>query len=52
MNQTILKEEVIKLVKQINIHILKQSGDVQTLNFEGFVNFMLQYAHLQWQTET
>jgi len=41
-----LKEEVIKLVKQINIHILKQPGDIQTLNFEGFVNFMLQYAHL------
>jgi nucleoid DNA-binding protein len=36
-----LKEEVMRLVKQINIHILKQTVDVQTLTFEGFGHFLL-----------
>lgn len=51
MSPPILKEEVVKLVKQINLLILKQSGDIQTLNFDGFVHFMLQYAYLNWQYE-
>ena len=41
MSPPILKEEVIKLVKQINLLILKQPGDIQTLSFDGFVHFLL-----------
>jgi hypothetical protein len=40
-----LKQEVNKLVKAVNIYILKAPGDVLELTFDGFVNFMLQYAN-------
>ncbi len=42
-----LKEEVQKLVKAVNIS-LQHSGDLQYLSFQGFVNFLLQYAHYMW----
>jgi hypothetical protein len=46
-----LKEEVHKLVKEIKIHILKDPGTVQDLNFDGFVHFLLQYAYLMWPNQ-
>jgi hypothetical protein len=52
INQTQLKEEVIRLVKQINLYILKQTVDVQTLTFEGFCHFLLQFAYMLWHQET
>ena len=48
MSPSVLKEEVIRLVKQINLYVLKQSGDIQTLTYEGFVHFLLQLAYLYW----
>jgi hypothetical protein len=40
-----LQEEVKRLIKQINIHIIKEPGGVMDLTFEGFVHFILQYAY-------
>ena len=40
-----LQEEVKRLIKQINIHIIKEPGGVMDLTFEGFVHFVLQYAY-------
>lgn len=40
-----LRQEVIKLIKAINIHVLKAPGDVLELSFDGFVMFMLQYSY-------
>lgn len=37
----ILKEEINKLVKTININIMERSGDVTELTVEGFEHFML-----------
>ena len=33
------------MIKAINIYVLKASGDVLELTFDGFVNFILQYAY-------
>lgn len=43
-----LKDEVFKLVKAINLHVTKAKGDVMTLNFEGFQQFLLQYSHFHF----
>lgn len=46
-----LKEEVNRLIKAINIHIMKEPGTVQDLTYDGFVHFLLQYAHYLWKDE-
>ena len=46
-----LGQEVIKLIKAINIHVLKAPGDVLELSFDGFVMFMLQYSYYLHSSE-
>lgn len=46
-----LKEETNRLIKAINIHIMKEPGTVQDLTYDGFVHFLLQYAHYLWKDE-
>ena len=41
LSQSVLKDEVNKLVKTINVHVMKLPGDLLTLQFDGFVNFLL-----------
>jgi hypothetical protein len=48
LSHNLLKDEVFKLVKAINIHIMKVPGDLLTLSFDGFVHFLLQYSHYHW----
>lgn len=45
-----LLEEVKRLIKQINIFIMKEPGTVQDLTFEGFVHFVLQYSYFVFVT--
>lgn len=40
-----LKQEVNKLVKFVNIYIMHEKGSIDLLTFDGFQNFMLQYAY-------
>jgi hypothetical protein len=40
-----LKQEVTKLVKFVNLYVMKETGAVDLLSYEGFQNFMLQYAY-------
>ena len=41
LSHSVLKDEVNKLVKTINVHVMKLPGDLLTLQFDGFVNFLL-----------
>lgn len=39
------KDEVNRLVRAVNVEVMKEPGTIQDLNYEGFVHFLLQFAY-------